>query len=256
MKKSMLLYLVIFLLVLPRAFARNKSDTLDSIKGIFYKANAIYSRAEYSKAISEYNKIIDKGWVSGAVFYNLGNCYFKEGKLGKAILNYDKARRIIPRDSDLESNYKYARSLIKGGSGKSVSSWLMSFVNWMFGSFTINELSVILSCIYLAVILIIILSLYYGLIRRYKTTVITVLIVVFIIAFIETRSKISIVGREGVVIVKKADVKFEPFVRATTYLTLYEGTEVKVLSCEGKWSKVKRWDGKTGWVEKNAIENF
>jgi hypothetical protein len=51
-------------------------------------------------------------------------------------------------------------------------------------------------------------------------------------------------------------VKFEPRDEATTYFDLSEGNQVKVLRTEGVWAKIKRLDGKEGWVLKDNIERI
>jgi len=42
------------------------------------------------------------------VYYNLGNACFRQGKLGFAILNYEQARRLAPRDPDILANLRFA----------------------------------------------------------------------------------------------------------------------------------------------------
>ena len=243
---------LLFFAVSFYVFANKKDD----LKTIFYTAGAMYEYGEYDKAIKEYNKIIEKGFESGAIYYNLGNCYFKKGKLGKALLNYEKAKRLIPRDSDLESNYKYARSLVKGGFIKDKRSWLIRFTDKVFKNFTINELSILLSCLYIIILAVIILSLYVRLIRKYRLAIIAVVIFVFLLALLSFSYKVSLLGKEAIVVKENTDAKFEPLKSATSYFTLYEGMKAAVVKRQGGWCKIKRVDGKTGWVKMNAIEIF
>ncbi|MCA9407687.1 MAG: tetratricopeptide repeat protein, partial [Candidatus Omnitrophica bacterium] len=76
----------------------------------FVTAEAFYKQGEFAQAASAYEEILTAGGESGAIYYNLGNTYYKMGELGKAMLNYEKARQLIPRDSDLNFNYHYLRS--------------------------------------------------------------------------------------------------------------------------------------------------
>ncbi len=234
------------------AFARGD----EGLKTIFYKANAMYKYAEYKKAVKEYNKIIGKDWESAFVYYNLGNCYFKMGKLGKAILNYEKARRLNPCDSDLESNYKYACSLVKGGFIKDKRGWLIRLSDKLFSSLTIDGLSILLSIIYIVVLLTIIISLYNRAVKQYRRLIIAVLAFLFIFALVDLYSRIFLIGKEAIVVVEKTDAKFEPLKSSTTYFTLYEGTKVFVVSKQGRWYKIKRIDGKTGWIGADNVEIF
>ena len=38
---------------------------------------------------------------SGRLFYNLGNAYFKAGELGRTVLNYNRAQKLMPYDKDV-----------------------------------------------------------------------------------------------------------------------------------------------------------
>ena len=44
---------------------------------------------------------------SAAQLYNLGNAYARDGKPGLAVLNYQRARLLAPRDPDLQANLQY-----------------------------------------------------------------------------------------------------------------------------------------------------
>jgi hypothetical protein len=47
---------------------------------------------------------------NGLLYYNIGNAYFRMGDLGRAILNYRRARLYTPHDPNLLENLQYARS--------------------------------------------------------------------------------------------------------------------------------------------------
>jgi hypothetical protein len=51
----------------------------------------------------------DNGY-SAANLYNLANSYARQGKLGMAVLNYERARLLSPNDPDIEANLKYVRA--------------------------------------------------------------------------------------------------------------------------------------------------
>src|SRR3989344_6976224 len=82
--------------------------TPESASAKFTVANELYKKGSYAGAAKVYEAVRAGGYHSGALNFNLGNTYFKLGQLGKAILNYERARRILPRDADVLSNYRYA----------------------------------------------------------------------------------------------------------------------------------------------------
>src|SRR5262249_54460599 len=51
---------------------------------------------------------------SVAVYFNLGNAWFKSGQLGRAIAAYRQAERLNPRDPDVRANLQFARNQAQG----------------------------------------------------------------------------------------------------------------------------------------------
>src|SRR5579863_4317233 len=71
----------------------------------FKSANQLYDAGKYGESAALYEKIEPK---TAYVYYNLGNAHFREGKLGLAILDYERARRLAPRDPDIVANLRFA----------------------------------------------------------------------------------------------------------------------------------------------------
>jgi tetratricopeptide (TPR) repeat protein len=226
------------------------------IQSNFYQANNYYSEGEYEKAIKAYEEALSSGFESGNLYYNLGNSYFKKGELGRAILNYEKAMRLIPRDSDLKSNYEYAKSLIKGGVVEAKAQWHRIAFDRIFSLFTIEGLSFSLAVIFTGILLVILATMYIPATRKYRIGTLSILSIIFVISFTALFEKISAIGKEAVVIVEKTDAKFEPFDSGTTHFTLYEGAKVAVVSSKDSWYKIRRCDNKSGWVKTSDLEVF
>ena len=72
------------------------------------QANQLYRDAQYQKAAQLYDRVVKNGYESPALYYNLGNCYFKLHNLPAAILFYERARRLAPHDEDISYNLRLA----------------------------------------------------------------------------------------------------------------------------------------------------
>ncbi|MFQ5484275.1 MAG: tetratricopeptide repeat protein [Desulfobacterales bacterium] len=240
--------LAVFLMTAVYAADREKNHP----EATFYNGNTFYEEGRYDEAIQKYSILLEQGYESGNLYFNIGNCYFKKGKLGKAIVNYERARRLIPRDNDLKENVKFAHSKIKYRAADS-SSWKKRI--WKkFDLFTINEITLILAGIYTAAILYLIVNLFFQKARRYRVIILAVSMVVFVLFSISLYYKASVIGSEAVIISEKAGVRFEPIHSATIYFTLYEGMKLYVIETKTNWAKIRRQDGKTGWIEQKDME--
>ena len=61
------------------------------VKTLAEEATKMYQEGDYQKAIDLYNEMLSDDMESATVYYNLGNCYYKQGETAKAILNYERA---------------------------------------------------------------------------------------------------------------------------------------------------------------------
>jgi tetratricopeptide (TPR) repeat protein len=224
------------------------------MNAIFHKANELYEQGKYDEAIEEYAKLTGGNYESGNIYYNIGNCYFKKGRIGKTILYYERARKLMPRDRDLKANYDYAASQIKGGTERAARLWILRTARSVFRAFSVNGLTFILSFIYIAIIILVIVIFVFGYHRLSLKIALIAMILFFLADSFALYRRISHINREAVVTSEYIDAKFEPFERATTYFTLYEGMKADIIAIKGVWNKVKRPDGKTGWVPVNSIE--
>ena len=76
---------------------------------LFQEGNEAYSRGDYAQAISKYQQITETAGYSPSVLYNLANSYAQSGKTGRAILNYERALRLSPSDSDIFGNLELVK---------------------------------------------------------------------------------------------------------------------------------------------------
>jgi tetratricopeptide (TPR) repeat protein len=218
---------------------------------IFLKANTLYADGRYDEAANAYEQLLDRGIENGSLYFNLGNSYFKKGELGEAVLHYERAQRLIPRDSDLKSNYAFARSKITY-SAPGNPSWLMGAVG-KFNMLTVNEMTIVVSFIFTCIFLILIMSLFIRKIRRHLPLALSLSIVVFVLFTGLLFHRVSALDKEAVILSERVDAKFEPLDNATIHFTLYEGMKVDMVDLKKEWTKVRRQDGKTGWIRNGEM---
>ncbi len=73
---------------------------------VFRQANEQYQQQNYPQARALYSQLVEQGVVSPEVYYNLGNAAARLGRTGEAVLYFEKARRLAPRDADIAANLR------------------------------------------------------------------------------------------------------------------------------------------------------
>ncbi len=100
----------------------------------FVRALDLFDTAEnkeqYREAAKEFESILADGYRSGAVYYNLGNAYFRAGEYGRAILNYRKAKPYLPRDPYLKANLQQAIATAPGKLADPPVPWWSHVLFW------------------------------------------------------------------------------------------------------------------------------
>ncbi|MBM4076669.1 MAG: tetratricopeptide repeat protein [Planctomycetes bacterium] len=88
------------------------------------------SSGDYRQAALLFESILDDGYRSGAVYYNLGNTYYRAGQYGLAILNYRKAKPYRPRDPYLLANLQQALTVAPGRLAETPLPWYRHVLFW------------------------------------------------------------------------------------------------------------------------------
>ncbi len=73
------------------------------------EANRKFDAGDFPGAVTAYQEILSKDGPDASVYYNLGNSHQKLKQYGPAILAYERARLLKPRDPDLTANLALAR---------------------------------------------------------------------------------------------------------------------------------------------------
>jgi len=252
--KKHILSILLFLLFICQALAAdgNPKDPGQT----FYRANALYEKGDYANAVEGYKSLLDSGIESGNLYYNIGNAFFKLGKLGYAILNYERARRLIPQDSDLKANLDYARSL--AGDEARQKNPIFRIIKLPFRYLSMNNLTLTVCAIYLLTILLLVVSILNRLLAK-RIRFLTIFfsgIFVFALAAFAIRYYEEEVLKYGVIVEKEVECKYEPIDKSTTYYSLGEGSKIIILKVRNDWCQIKRLDGKIAWVKRVAVEKI
>ncbi|MGZ3864367.1 MAG: tetratricopeptide repeat protein [Bacteroidia bacterium] len=223
-------------------------------------AAAAYSKQEYKKAISLYESILARGEASAPLYYNLGNAYYKENQLGKAIYFYELAKKISPNDEDIKNNLQLANSKLIdkietkenffAGAIKSGIYTLLSTNGWA----RLNILSLVLA---LGFFFLFITS---GnlLFKRSGFLLGVLFAITFLISFAIGYASLRNLNKRSQAIVtdQVVQVMNAPTSHAKPKFSLHEGTKLNVLSTNDEWTSVQLANGNEGWIKTQHLGLF
>lgn len=75
-------------------------------------ADSAYMHQNYQEAASLYEEALVQEGISPGLLYNLGNIYYKLGKEGEAMVCYERARKLEPRNSEINQNLAFLSSKV------------------------------------------------------------------------------------------------------------------------------------------------
>lgn len=251
MKRVVIIINLLLLLSVP-GYSRDRMDD------VWDHANHAYTNGDYKAAIEAYDSIQQSGYASAKLYYNLGNAYFKDNQVGKAILNYNKAQRLDPSDDDIKHNLAVANSQVKDRIEVVpeffFKTWMRSL---MFRASSDNwaVLSLVFLAVALALVAVYLLS---GRLGYRKTGfyggILFVLFFIGSVVFASIQRRMIVSPDQAVIMATAASVKSSPDQASKDIFVLHEGTRVRVVGEMGQWREIVIADGNKGWIDGRSIE--
>lgn len=225
---------------------------------LWERANTAYINNDFRTAIALYGRIAGEGLQSGELYYNLGNAWFKEGRLGRAILYYRRALMLDPGSEDARYNLRVAERMTKDRIEAVpeffLTEWLRSCRALLSGTaWAVCSLAALAGL--LAAVLLFLLSrrLVWRKTGFYAACAMLLLaFAAFCFAAADRRERLR--DAAAVVLAESVAVKSSPDPAATDLFILHEGTTVEVSDRLGAWCEVTIADGKRGWMEQAKLE--
>jgi tetratricopeptide (TPR) repeat protein len=216
-------------------------------------ANRLYENGRYAEAAQTYEQLVAGGVQDSTVFYNLGNAYYQQGDIGRAILNYERAQRLTPRDDDVQANLALAREKIVDQYGAD-DALLNQLTVWARSWLTLNEMAVAALGLWL------LLGGFILLYRRKNSTLVKGLLGVTAVLFLGglfslgTRLYVESNRPVAIVVVAETAVASGPGEQYPTQFTLHSGASVAILDERPNWTRITLpGDQLQGWVAAGAV---
>lgn len=230
----------------------------------FKEAAGLYDLGRFDEAIARYESLRAAGVVSANLYFNLGNACFKNGNIGRAIINYERARQLTPRDPDIRGNLRFALNESRANENVAAtggSAWLEAARDYL----TMGEWTLFATVCYWLAALGGIVLLWLPAVRRWLRAPVIALAALTLIGGAGMAAKAT--SENGppaaVVVAKEVQARFAPVEDSLRHFTSYAGQKVWIVGERGSgivgfggWLEVERADGKKGWVPANTVERM
>jgi len=245
--------LLIILLLSLNAFSK-EADSL------FVAGNNAYSEGDYKKSLKLYKKVLDTGYLSAAVYFNLANAHYKLNNVAESIYYYEKAKKLKPSDEAIQNNLSYAEQMridqIEPIPEPEVKEFTknvalaLSLTSWAW-------LSIGLGFLALAALITYFIKSSTSQKRKFFTLfVILAMLSVTSHLLASTQERIVKETQYAIIFPEEIKVYEEPNPKSDRLFRLHEGTKVSVESDFKGFSKIKLEDGSTGWIQSSHFKKL
>jgi len=222
----------------------------------FAKANYYYNESRYDTAVIIYERIMEEGFVSAPLLYNIGNTYFKMRNYPMAILYYEKALKLDPTNKEIKQNLAIANALITDKIEPMpvffLTKWWRNIGNqlsangWAGASLKLFGLLLILLFVYFT-------ARTRGVRKAsFFTSILVIILFVCSLIFAYQKHQYLNEQNEAIVMTPTITVKSSPSSSGVDLFVLHEGTKVEIMDKADNWDKIKIADGSVGWMPSSA----
>lgn len=224
------------------------------------QANLEYSQAYFDHALELYLSVVEQGYASADLLYNIGNTYYKLNRIPEAILYYERALKLSPRDENTLFNLELARTRIVDKIEPLPELFYVSWFRSLFNLFSADgwaRFGIITLFIAFGMA-----ALYLLATRRWLKVLGFYAAVVFLFFAVSGlgmawgRHNQLTNANEAIVFTPSVTVKSSPSDNSIDLFVIHEGTKVSITGNMGEWLEIRIPSGSMGWLKADAIERI
>ncbi len=227
---------------------------------LIVKGNAFYDEGLYHDAIEKYKQVLDDGYESAGLYYNLGNAYYRLNEYAAAILFYEKAKKLDPDNEDIICNLKIVNSKIPDKIKSVPQLFFKRWWNRIYNMFTADVWAKIAIGLF---VITLILAATFFLSRQKRTKKISfwfgmLMLILTIFGFVMASQKYyyTRADNEAIIFTPTLTVKSAPNANSVDLFVIHEGTKVEITDEVGDWYEIKIANGSIGWLPKSSVKTI
>ncbi len=245
MKRSLFIFIA-FVLPLLSLGSEHANST-------FIKGNNNYNKAQYKEALDNYRAVLNSGYQSAALYFNMGNASYKLGEIPSAILYFEKAHKLSPGDQDINFNIKLANAKTTDKIDPApvffLTRWWHNFIlSFSTQTFAIISITMVLlaSGLFIVYLLTNILAL-----KKFSFYISLICVFAGLFSFFIANRQVAYFNdsQQAIIFNGTVNVKSGPTDRQRTLFIIHEGTKVNILEKTNGWINISMVNGNQGWIK-------
>lgn len=245
-------YFLLLLLTFPLISLGN-----DQQEKLFALGNQYYAKAKFNEAVKSYTQLMEEGYQSSALYYNLGNAYYKLDEIPSAILFYERAYKLNPGDEDIAVNLKFANmkiaDKIEAVPEFFLAKWWKGFI--LFFPLKVLSVFAVVSLLAGFILLIVYLLSTVFMVKKvsFYSGIVFLVLGFVVMGLLQAQQNYFGESRQAIVFSGTVSVKSGPEKSLKTLFVVHEGLKVDIQQKENDWVKIVLPNGAIGWLELSAI---
>tara|TARA_B100001559_G_scaffold253823_1_gene217708 strand:- start:1721 stop:2461 length:741 start_codon:yes stop_codon:yes gene_type:complete len=243
---------ILFLILL--IFSNNQG-----IEDLFEQSNDFYTNGNYENAVLGYLDILESGFESAELYFNIGNTFYKLNNIPESNFYYEKAKSISPNDNDILTNLSFAQNLRIDKIEKLPVTELQNLKLSILDLLSEKGWSVSL----ITLIWLMCFSFIFYIVSnnsKFKRLFFSISIVFLILCsltiYINFEKKKLNEIKYAIVYDKEIEVWSEPNNISELKFLLHEGTKVKQLDIIQDWVNIQLENGTLGWIQLSSLKTL
>ena len=226
----------------------------------FDKATTLYQKGDYTQAAAVYSSILKSGKESSALYYNLGNTYYKLNNVPESIYYYEKALQLDPENTDAKNNLIFANQMKIDAITPLPKTWVRQLSDGIVGLFSAHTWAVLSIIGVFAFVLSFLL--YYFVERTALKRTFFSLMLVFLFFAVGSYTLAHFCHKQvsqtqyAILFDKTVRVFSDANAYSSEVMQLHEGTKVEIIEDAKDWVKIRLVNGKTGWTKVGSLRKL
>lgn len=227
-------------------------------QGLFTEGLVAYERQDYATAQDRFKRLVDHGFGSPEVLYDLGTAHLAEGELGEAVLFLERAKRaggVASDDAEAQLELARAKQLdqVTGATQelsptqRLVDGTSVAWAGWIFlGGWVLAFALLCLRRVRLSAS------------RRLRLGMLMAAVTALMVAIpsgalLALHARVRATAREAVVLSKVLPVRELPGSSGRVKFELHAGLKLRILEREGAFVRLRLPNGLEGWAEDRGV---